>query len=196
MTAVRGRAEMGLMPRLPRRVVTGHDTGGRSVFTSDQPVPAAHTTPGGTLFYELWATDAAPAPVNAGPVNAGPVNAGPGGAGPGGAGPGGGAPGGAGPSGAAALDPAGGPPRVAPAPNGTTLLINEMPPGASSPMHRTQTVDYGIVLDGELVLVLDDSETVLRAGDVVVQRGTSHRWENRSGAPARVAFILIDGAFA
>ena len=62
-------------------------------------------------------------------------------------------------------------------------------------MHRTQTVDYGIVLDGEVVLVLDDSETVLRAGDVVVQRGTSHRWENRSGTTARVAFILIDGAF-
>lgn len=68
MTAVRGRAEMGLMPRLPRRVVTGHDTGGRSVFASDEPVPAAHTTPGGTLFYELWATDEAPAPINAGPV--------------------------------------------------------------------------------------------------------------------------------
>jgi uncharacterized cupin superfamily protein len=63
-------------------------------------------------------------------------------------------------------------------------------------MHRTRTVDYGIVLDGEVMLVLDDSETVLRAGDVVVQRGTSHRWENRSDAPARVAFILIDGAFA
>jgi uncharacterized cupin superfamily protein len=62
-------------------------------------------------------------------------------------------------------------------------------------MHRTQTVDYGIVLDGEVVLVLDDSETVLRAGDVVVQRGTNHRWENRSGTTARVAFILIDGAF-
>ena len=62
-------------------------------------------------------------------------------------------------------------------------------------MHGTQTVDYGIVLAGEVVLVLDDSETVLRAGDVVVQRGTSHRWEKRSGAPARVAFILIDGAF-
>jgi quercetin dioxygenase-like cupin family protein len=176
MTAVRGRAEMGVMPRLPRRVVTGHDTGGRSVFASDEPVPAAHATPGGTLFYELWATDAAPAPINAGPANAGP--------------------GGAGPGGAAAPDPAGGPPRVAPAPNGTALRINEMPPGASSPMHRTRTVDYGIVLDGEVVLVLDDSETVLRAGDVVVQRGTSHRWENRSDAPARVAFILIDGAFA
>jgi quercetin dioxygenase-like cupin family protein len=56
-------------------------------------------------------------------------------------------------------------------------------------------VDYGIVLSGEVVLVLDDAETVLRAGDVVVQRGTNHRCENRSGATARMAFILIDGAF-
>jgi hypothetical protein len=45
------------------------------------------------------------------------------------------------------------------------------------------------------VLVLDDSETVLRVGDVVVQRGTNHRWENRSQATARMAFILVDGAF-
>jgi quercetin dioxygenase-like cupin family protein len=64
-----------------------------------------------------------------------------------------------------------------------------------SPTHRTQSVDYGIVLDGEVVLVLDESETVLRAGDVVVQRGTSHRWENRSEAVARMAFILVDGVF-
>jgi uncharacterized cupin superfamily protein len=84
---------------------------------------------------------------------------------------------------------------VSPAPNGTKIRINELPPGAGSPMHRTQTVDYGIVLDGEVVFVLEDSETVLRAGDVVVQRGTSHRWENRSAATARVAFILIDGTF-
>jgi quercetin dioxygenase-like cupin family protein len=62
-------------------------------------------------------------------------------------------------------------------------------------MHRTRTVDYGIVIEGEMVLVLDDSETVLRAGDVVVQRGTDHRWENRSGAVARMVFVLVDGAF-
>ena len=67
-----------------------------------------------------------------------------------------------------------------PAPNGTKIRINEFPPGVVSPVHRTQSVDYGIVLSGEVVLVLDDSETVLRAGDVVVQRGTNHRWENRS----------------
>jgi quercetin dioxygenase-like cupin family protein len=154
------------MPTTPRRVVTGHDASGTSVFASDEPVPAAHTTPGGTLFYELWSTDATPAPIGAGPVGADQNDQAP---------------------------PA--PVSVPPARNGTKLRINELPPGACSPMHRTQTVDYGIVLDGEVVLVLDDSETVLRAGDVVVQRGTSHRWENRSGATARVAFILIDGAF-
>jgi quercetin dioxygenase-like cupin family protein len=62
-------------------------------------------------------------------------------------------------------------------------------------MHRTQSVDYGIVLDGEVVLVLDGSETTLRPGDVAVQRGTNHRWENRTGSTSRMAFILIDAAF-
>ena len=62
-------------------------------------------------------------------------------------------------------------------------------------MHRTESVDYGIVLEGEVVLVLDDSETVLRAGEIVVQRGTNHRWENRSGKPARMVFVLVNGEF-
>ncbi|WP_329310097.1 cupin domain-containing protein [Streptomyces sp. NBC_01262] len=84
---------------------------------------------------------------------------------------------------------------VPPEPNGTKIRINEFPPGVVSPTHRTQSVDYGIVLEGEVVLVLDDSETVLRAGDVVVQRGTDHRWENRSGAVARMVFVLVDGEF-
>jgi hypothetical protein len=52
-------------------------------------------------------------------------------------------------------------------------------------MHRTETVDYAIVLEGEIVAMLDDSETVLRAGDILIQRGTSHAWANRSGKPAR-----------
>lgn len=82
------------------------------------------------------------------------------------------------------------------APNGTKIRVNEFPPGVVSPVHRTQSVDYGIVLSGEVVLVLDDSETLLRPGDVVVQRGTNHRWENRSAETVRMAFILVDGAFA
>ena len=63
-------------------------------------------------------------------------------------------------------------------------------------MHRTETIDYGIVLEGELTLVMDVGETVVRAGDIVVQRGTNHGWSNRSGANCRVAFILIDGEYA
>lgn len=63
-------------------------------------------------------------------------------------------------------------------------------------MHRTRTVDYGIVLEGELTLVLDQDETIIRAGDIVIQNGTNHAWANRSGAICRVAFVLIDGVFA
>lgn len=63
-------------------------------------------------------------------------------------------------------------------------------------MHRTESVDYGIVIEGEMTLVLDDSEVPLRAGSVVIQRGTNHAWANRSGRPCRMLFILIDGAYA
>jgi uncharacterized cupin superfamily protein len=57
-------------------------------------------------------------------------------------------------------------------------------------------VDYGIVLEGEVHLVMEDSETRLRPGDVIVQRGTNHAWDNRSSAPARMVFILEAGEFA
>jgi mannose-6-phosphate isomerase-like protein (cupin superfamily) len=59
-------------------------------------------------------------------------------------------------------------------------------------MHRTDTVDYGIVLEGEIDMWLDEDDVHLRAGDVVVQQGTNHAWVNRSGAPCRMAFVLID----
>jgi uncharacterized cupin superfamily protein len=62
-------------------------------------------------------------------------------------------------------------------------------------MHRTETVDYGIVIEGELTLVLDDSEVQLKPGSVVVQRGTNHAWANRSGKPCRMLFVLVDGAY-
>ena len=148
------------MPSIPRRVVTGHDDRGVSVFADEGPVPVVRTAPDGALFYEIWSTEAMPAPI-----------------------------------GAAEPDPTVGALTVPPTPNGTKIRINEFPPGVVSPTHRTQSVDYGIVLDGEVVLVLDDSSTVLRAGDVVVQRGTSHRWENRTDRTARMAFILVDGGF-
>jgi naringenin degradation protein FdeH len=93
-------------------------------------------------------------------------------------------------------DPTTRPLRTPPDPGGTVIRIVDIQPHAASPMHRTESVDYGIVLEGEVHLVLDDgSETRLGPGDVVVQRGTDHAWENRSGSVARIAFILIDGRF-
>jgi uncharacterized cupin superfamily protein len=62
-------------------------------------------------------------------------------------------------------------------------------------MHRTETIDYAIVLSGEITMVLDDQDVLLKAGDIAVQCGTSHAWSNRSNAPAIVAFVLIDGTF-
>ena len=60
-------------------------------------------------------------------------------------------------------------------------------------MHTTDTVDYAIVLQGEIWAVMDRDETLLKAGDILVQRGTAHGWENRSADMARIAFVLIDG---
>jgi cupin domain len=58
--------------------------------------------------------------------------------------------------------------------------------------HKTRTLDYAIVLDGEIWALVDEGETLLRAGDVLIQRGTSHSWSNRSDRPVRMAFVLID----
>ena len=68
-------------------------------------------------------------------------------------------------------------------------------PGRHPLMHRTESVDYGIVLEGQIVLLLDDSEVVLEVGDVVVQRGTIHAWTNRTNGITRMAFILTDASF-
>jgi quercetin dioxygenase-like cupin family protein len=84
--------------------------------------------------------------------------------------------------------------RVPPPPNGVMIRFTEMEPGAASPMHRTETLDVGVVLDGETWLLLDDgSETLVGPGDAVVQRGTNHAWENRSDRPVRMLFVLVDG---
>lgn len=61
-------------------------------------------------------------------------------------------------------------------------------------MHETDTVDYAVCLEGEIVLVLDDSEVLIKAGDTVVQRGTNHAWSNRSDAVCKMMFVLVDGA--
>jgi mannose-6-phosphate isomerase-like protein (cupin superfamily) len=152
----------------PRRVVTGHDEHGTSVVVSDGPVPVVRRLPDdGAAFFEVWGTSAMPAPIL-------PVE----------------------PS-----DPTEGQLRVPPVANGTKIRVNEFQPGfldergLQSPVHRTESIDYGIVLEGEMVLILDDSEVQLRAGDIVVQRGTDHAWANRGDTVARMAFILVDGVF-
>lgn len=62
-------------------------------------------------------------------------------------------------------------------------------------MHRTESVDYGIVIDGELTLIVDKDEAILKPGSVVIQRGTNHAWANRSGKMCRVLFILVGGQY-
>jgi mannose-6-phosphate isomerase-like protein (cupin superfamily) len=59
-------------------------------------------------------------------------------------------------------------------------------------MHRTRTVDYAVVMEGEIDMLLDESEIHLKAGDVLIQQGTNHAWVNRGTATCRIAFILID----
>ena len=142
-----------------RRVVTGHDAHGKSVFVSDGPAPQFHDRP---TWAEVWNTADAPAPITARPDG----------------------------------EPNDRALTVGPPGLGTIIRILDFQPGNRSPMHRTKTIDYGIVLDGEVVLLLEGSETVLRAGDVVVQRGTNHAWENRTDRPTRMAFILIAAEFA
>jgi mannose-6-phosphate isomerase-like protein (cupin superfamily) len=62
-------------------------------------------------------------------------------------------------------------------------------------MHRTESIDYGVVIEGEMTLVLDDGEVLLKPGSVVIQRGTNHAWANRSGRMCRMLFVLVAGTY-
>ncbi|WEG08458.1 cupin domain-containing protein [Microbacterium horticulturae] len=169
MTAPRTGGREDGMPQgnIPRRVVTGHDANGLSIVVSDGVVPVHRVMPeDGVGFYEVWQTSGAPAPISADEP-----------------------------------DPTVDAIRVPPPVEGTKVRINEFfpghlgPEGRQSPVHRTESVDYGIVLEGEIVLILDESETTLRTGDICIQRGTDHAWANRTDEVCRMAFILIDGRF-
>lgn len=178
--------------RTPQRYVTGHDAQGRAVVAIEGPAPlVAHLEAiPGTVFHELWATGPVPVVVDNGPdAITPPLRLPP-------------------PPGGTRI-------RIVDIPPDTPELLAQGAQrmaaafgeigdvGAStvqadSPhplMHRTETVDYGIVIEGELVLVLDREERVLHPGDVVVQRGTNHAWANRSGRPCRVAFVLLSGQY-
>ena len=77
-------------------------------------------------------------------------------------------------------------------PNGTRFAVIDFPPGNKAVMHRTETLDYVLVLSGEIEMDMDDSTVKLKQGDIMVQRGTNHAWANRSKKNARVAFVLVD----
>jgi quercetin dioxygenase-like cupin family protein len=74
---------------------------------------------------------------------------------------------------------------------GTVFRISEYQPGVLPRNHRSQSLDYAVVLSGEIDLQLDDTEVHLKAGDFLVQRGTIHNWVNRGTVPCRIAFVLV-----
>jgi quercetin dioxygenase-like cupin family protein len=76
--------------------------------------------------------------------------------------------------------------------NGTVFRVVEFGPGVARRNHRTDSIDYTVVVAGELDMELDDSVVHLKAGDVLVQRGTIHNWVNRGTEPCVIAFVLID----
>jgi hypothetical protein len=186
------RALVDGSPLLPpvRRVVTGHDEHGRSIIVSDGPSPhsnAPAVVPD-LVARVLWATERIPV------SNAGNHD----------------------------TAPAGVVPPMAPPEGGTIFRIADFPPdarydgvdvdqmfreiggadahaAANTPgdprhfwFHKTDTLDYAIVLEGEIWALMDVGECLLRAGDVLIQRGTNHAWSNRSDRPCRVAFVLLD----
>jgi mannose-6-phosphate isomerase-like protein (cupin superfamily) len=168
-----------------RRVVTGHDSAGRSIVTEDGPPSRCYDNLGepGLVFHEIWNTTETPAQIErAGGEPDEPVLA------------------------------------LAPPVGGTRIRVLDIPveqPGADfdavftnigggdahvasdrhASFHRTRSIDYGIVIEGEITLLLDEGETIVRAGDIVVQRGTNHGWVNRGTIPCRIAFVLVDGAW-
>jgi mannose-6-phosphate isomerase-like protein (cupin superfamily) len=173
------------MARPMRRVITGHNDQGRSVIVADGPSPHVlelEAMPGLALI-NLWVTDRAPA------------------------------------SNVGAADAAARPVVLEPPARGTIFRVVDFPPdkgmagkvdrekafaamgaehamdrsAARHPaMHKTNSVDYALVLDGEIWALMDEGETLLKAGDCLVQRGTNHAWSNRTDTPCRVAFILVN----
>lgn len=175
-----------------RRIVTGHDADGRAIVVSQGPLPTVVEIAAipGTVFHEVWSTSGSPAPVDNSPDPT---------------------------LGALMLPPPGQGTRLrfVDVPPDTAEFLAR---GAArmhdafsqigdahastvrvdSPhplMHRTESVDYGVVIEGEMTLVLDNSEVALAPGSVVIQRGTNHAWANRSGRPCRMLFVLIDGSY-
>jgi len=177
-----------------RRIVTGHDAQGQAVIQEDGPPPRIQQIGGahGPVFYELWNTRETPARIDraSGEPSEEGINL-------------------AAPRNGTRIRILDVPPDDASfetmtpeqakahfAEVGATDASSHGGSGSRHAfMHKTETVDYGIMLEGELTLIMDEGETVIRPGDIVVQRGTNHGWANRSGKPCRICFVLIDGAY-
>lgn len=139
-----------------RRVVTGHDAGGRAVVKIDETAKNVVSNRPGASSCVIWTTDTNPAD-NSGDADTSTRKVG--------------------------TTLAG----------GTVFRIVEFSPGAAPRVHRTDSIDYAVVISGEIDMELEKGEEVhLGAGDVVVQRGTVHCWINRGRVPCTIAFVLID----
>jgi quercetin dioxygenase-like cupin family protein len=176
-----------------RRVITGHDAQGKAIVVSDAPAPAVRTNPlrPGHVSTDLWKTGATPVVLKAdmedptgGPKQIHPL------------------PGGTvfriselapEPEAVRNLDPQRA--REVFKAMGNEAAATFGRGGRHPMMHRTETIDYAVVLEGRVTLVLDDEDVELEAGDVVIQCGTNHAWSNRSDKPCRMLYVLIDGTF-
>jgi mannose-6-phosphate isomerase-like protein (cupin superfamily) len=184
IVAVYGK-EVPRMAKRTRLVITGNNDEGKSFIVSDGDAPHVRVFEryGGTAVTDLWMTTSMPA------------------------------------NNESVEDPGGRDFAIEPPPHGTVFRIVEYPPdrvrlagldrdaafremGASHAivkedarhpgMHRTETLDYAIVLSGEIYAVMDEGEVLLGAGDCLIQRGTNHAWSNRTEEPCLIAFVLID----
>jgi mannose-6-phosphate isomerase-like protein (cupin superfamily) len=185
---------MNQQPKTFRRIVTGHDTEGKAIIISDAPPVRSQLVggPGGPTFFEVWHTLETPAFIHDQPDETDEHGL--------------------------VLPPPKNGTRIRVIefpPEGEEIRkltgadaaakfksmgdekASTSGEGAPHPlMHRTQTVDYGIVLEGEITMILDKGETTIQPGDIVIQSGTNHAWANRSDKICRMAFVLIDGQFS
>ena len=136
-----------------RRVVTGHDAGGKAIVQIDELASNLISNRPGAESTVVWTTDGFPVDNLAG----------------------------------AQEDL-----KQTTLPGGTVFRVLQLSPGVSARNHRTDSIDYAVVMAGEIDMVLDDMTVHLKAGDVLVQRGTIHNWINNGSEPCVIAFALID----
>ena len=156
------------MPKPARRVLTGHDRSGKSVVLSDGPPPQNHPMHGAAIGADFFEIWNSPHAVPE----------------------------------LRSVESREPPEReftIMPVAGHLLRILDVYPAqdgGKRTVMHRTRTLDYVVMIEGELVLILSGSEVTLKQGDVVVQRGTDHAWENRTDKHARAAFFHIDAQFS